>query len=254
MDFKKIGIDILNATKEHSPELMVGLGVCGFVATVIMAVKVTPKAVRIVEKEEKKLNRDLTKKEIVRETYKCYIPTVVMGTAALACIIFGTTTNCKRNAALAAAYTASQESMKIYKEKVVEAIGEKKEKLVQDEVDKEKIKRNPVKNNEVIITAKGKTLCYEPISGRYFESDIEQVRRAIEELNKRIRDEYYVDLNDYYDLIGLPNIVAGDVLGWNSDDYPIDPRYSSQLAEDDRPCLVIDVGTASPRYDFRRQY
>jgi len=42
----------------------------------------------------------------------------------------------------------------------------------------------------------------------------------------------------------------GDDLGWNIDDGLIDLEFSSQLAEDETPCLVIGYRVA-PRYDFR---
>ena len=252
MDFKNVAKIIIEGTKKHSPELLVALGVAGFVGTVIVAVKTTPKALDIIKSEERAKKAPLTKKEVVKATWKCWVPVAVTGVAAIACVVGGTAQNCKIKAGLAAAYTASEQSMKLYREKVIETIGEKKEKLVQDEVAKERIKRDPVQNREVIITPKGKTLCYEPLSGRYFESDIEHIRKAAEELNRRIRDEYYVDLNEWYSLLEIPQTDLGDIVGWNSDDYPLDPRYSSQLAEDDRPCLVIDIGSCSPRYDFRR--
>lgn len=58
------------------------------------------------------------------------------------------------------------------------------------------------------------------------------------------------DLTDYYqgDYIWL--IKLGDDLGWNIDNGYIDLRFSSQLATDGTPCLVIDYGYG-PRYDFR---
>ena len=42
---------------------------------------------------------------------------------------------------------------------MVETIGEKKEQTVRDAVAKERLEKNPVENKEVIVTAKGDTLC-----------------------------------------------------------------------------------------------
>lgn len=242
MNVKNFARTALDKAKKNSPELLVAIGIAGFVGTVIVAVKTTPKAVRIVEQKEKKLNRDLTKKEIVKETWKLYVPTAITGVTSIACIIGGTAKNCKIKAGLAAAYTASEQSMKLYREKVIETLGEKKEQIVRDEVEKERIKKNPVTNTEVIVTGRGKTLCYEPVSGRYFEFEIEQLHQAIDKLNKMIRDEYYVHLNEFYYLVGLPQNDCGDILGWNSDCYPVEPSYSTQMTEDGRPCLVVDLG------------
>ena len=100
MNVKNFARTALDKAKKNSPELLVAIGIAGFVGTVIVAVKTTPKAVRIVEQKEKKLNRDLTKKEIVKETWKLYVPTAITGVTSIACIIGGTAKNCKIKAGL----------------------------------------------------------------------------------------------------------------------------------------------------------
>ena len=64
-----------------------------------------------------------------------------------------------------------------------------------------------------------------------------------------MRDEMYVSLNDFYYEVGLDNIKIGDELGWNIDNGYIDLSFSSQLASDRTPSLVIDYSIA-PRYNF----
>lgn len=140
--------------------------------------------------------------------------------------------------------------MRDYQKKVVETIGEKKEQTVRDAVAKERLEKNPVENKEVIVTAKGDTLCFDAVSGRYFKSDIDKLKKAENELNRQMRDEMYISLNDFYYEVGLEPIKLGDDLGWNIDNGYIDLRFSSQLATDGTPCLVIDYGYG-PRYDFR---
>jgi predicted metal-dependent phosphotriesterase family hydrolase len=166
------------------------------------------------------------------------------------CIIGASSVNTRRNAALATAYSLSESAFKEYREKVVENIGDKKEQTIKDAIAKEKIEKNPVQNTEVILTGKGETLCYDVVSGRYFKSDIDRLKKAENKLNRQMRDEMYISLNDFYYEIGLDNIKVGDNLGWNIDDGYIDLRFSSQLATDGTPCLVIDYGYG-PRYDFR---
>ncbi|WP_254556795.1 DUF6353 family protein, partial [Salmonella enterica] len=80
----------------------------------------------------------------------------------------------------------------------IETLGEKKEKQIREEIDKDRIKKNPVGKSEVIITGNGKTLCYDHTSGRYFESDMETIKRAVNTINKQMLDEMYVSLNDFY--------------------------------------------------------
>ena len=83
-----------------------------------------------------------------------------------------------------------------------------------------------------------------------WKSDIDKLKKAENELNRQMRDEMYISLNDFYYEVGLEPIKLGDDLGWNIDNGYIDLRFSSQLATDGTPCLVIDYGYG-PRYDFR---
>lgn len=259
---------VKNATVKHSPEILTGIGIAGMITATIMAVRATPKALILIEEEKRSINHDIleaAKKngdetcakidklkplDTVKVTWKCYIPAVVTGTASVACLIGASSVNMRRNAALATAYTLSESALKDYQEKVVESIGEKKEQTIRDAVAKEKVEKNPVQNTEVILTSKGETLCYDAISGRYFKSDIEKIRQVVNDLNLQMRDEMYVSLNDFYYEIGLESIKVGDDLGWNIDAGYIELRYSSQLATDGTPCLVIDY-SYGPRYDFR---
>jgi hypothetical protein len=114
------------------------------------------------------------------------------------------------------------------------------------------VTQNPLGINEVVITEKGNTLCYEVISGRYFRSDIEKLRKEVNDLNKTILHEDYISLNDFYYGIGLKGTKQGEELGWSVNDGLIDLQFSSTLAEDGTPCLVLDYRPA-PRYDYRRR-
>lgn len=245
--------DFLNRTKltlsKHSPEILVGIGIAGMFTTTVLAVRATPKAVRLIEDKKQESHAEMSKKEIVATTWKCYIPAAVTGILSTACIISASSVNAKRNAALATAYTLSETALKEYKSKVIETVGEKKEQDIRDAVAKERIERNPVSKNEVIITDKGNVLCYDAVSGRYFKSDIEKLRKAENTVNKIMREENYISLNEFYYEIGLKPTKMGDLLGWHIDDGYVELEFSSQLAEDDTPCLVMDYAVA-PGYDF----
>lgn len=171
------------------------------------------------------------------------------GTVSTVCLIGASSVSLKRNAALAAACSLSETALKGYKNKVVETIGVKKERAVQDAVSKDILKKNPVENKEVYITEKGNTLCLEPISGRYFRSDIDKIKRAENELNRRMFDEMYVSLNDLYLELGLKCTSMGDEIGWNVNDGLLDLYFSSQLTENDEPCAVINYNVM-PKYGY----
>lgn len=251
-NLSKICKNVKSATVKHSPEILTGVGIAGMITTTVMAVRATPKVIRLLDDEKRRQNVDkLEPADMVKTAWKCYIPAAVTGTVSVVCLIGASSVNARRNAALTAAYTLSESTLRDYQKKVIETIGEKKEQTVRDAVAKERLEKNPVENKEVIITAKGETLCFDVVSGRYFKSDIDKLKKAENELNRQMRDEMYISLNEFYYEIGLEPVKLGEDLGWNIDDGYIDLRFSSQLATDGTPCLVIDYGYG-PRYDFRR--
>lgn len=237
--------------RKRSPEILTGVGIAGMIGTTILAVKATPKALRLIEEKKAELDCDkLTPVETVKATWKCYIPAAVTGLTSVGCLVGASSVNARRNAALATAYSLSQTALTEYKEKVVETIGEKKEQVIRDNIAKDKIERDPVKSSEVIVTDKGTTLCYDGVFGRYFRSNKDTLDRAVNAMNRRmVSGDMYVSLNEFYMEIGLPPVDIGEQLGWNIDDGTIELDYSSQLAEDGTPCLVIEYNVA-PRYGF----
>lgn len=235
---------------KHTPELLTGFGIAGMITTTILAVKATPKALALIEKEkERQWVDELKPVDVVKTTWKCYLPATLLGAASVGCLIGSSAVSLKRNAVLATAYKLSETALTEYKDKVVETIGEKKEKLVREAVAEDKVKQTPVKNNEVIVTGKGKTLCLEPTSMRHFESDAETIRRAVNELNRRMRDEMYISLNEFYYELGLEGTDLGDMMGWNINIAYIDVTFTSALTPNDEPCLALVYNTA-PIYDF----
>lgn len=250
--FKGIIHGVRTAMQKHSPEILTGIGIAGMITTVIMAVRATPKALILLEEKKTEKESDkLTVPETVKTAWTCYIPSAIVGSVSIMCLVGASSVNVRRNAALATAYTLSESALREYQEKVVETIGEKKEQAVRDAIAKDKLDKNPVTRREVIITTKGDTLCYDAISGRYFKSDIEKIRKAENELNRRMRDEMFISLNDFYYEIGLSGTDLGDELGWNIDRGYIDLDFSSQLADDGTPCLVIRY-SLSPQYEYQK--
>ena len=236
----------------HSPEILTGIGIAGMVTTTILAVKATPKAIKLIEAEKQAKHVDaLSPVDIVKTVWKCYIPAAMTGVSSIACLIGSNAINAKRNAALTTVYTLSEMARNEYKEKVIETIGEKKERTIKEKVDAERIKKDPVSKKEVIITEKGTTLCYDHVFGRYFKSDIDLINRAMNKINREIVINMYASLNDFYAELGLSPVEMGYDLGWNIDDGTIEIEPSSQLADDGTPCLVIDY-SVSPKYNYSR--
>ena len=251
-DLTKSINQVKKSVNKYSPEILTGFGIAGMCTTIILAVKATPKAVRLLEDKKYELEKDkLTAVETVKTSWKCYAPAAITGAASVACIIGASSVNAKRNTALATAYELSKTAFAEYREKVVETIGEKKEEKVRDEIAKDKLKKKPASGSEIIVTGKGESLCYDTVSGRTFKCDIEKLKKTEIELNRQIiGGDEYVSLNEFYHEIGLPGIGIGDDIGWNTDSL-IELKFSAQLDDNDTPCLVLDY-YVEPRYDFRK--
>lgn len=234
----------------NSPVILTGMGLAGMITTVVFGIKATPKAEKIIKCEESQLERPLTKVEIVKHTWKCYIPTVAMGAASAACIIGGQSVSLRRNAALAGLYAFTDNTLKEYQDKIIETVGEKKNTDILDGMAKDIVDQNPV-NELNVIRAGGDHLCYDPLTGRYFRSDIELINRAMNNLNKCLIDDRYETLNDFYYLLGLPEVdsIVGEDLGWNTDKL-LDLGFSSQLASNGEPCIVLRYDVA-PKFDYQ---
>jgi hypothetical protein len=250
-DISKLLKTATNTLVKHGPEILTGLGVAGMIGCTILAVKATPKALKLIEEEkEKKGVEKLTPVETVKAAWKPYTPAVALGTASVACIIGASATNYRRNAALTAAYKLSETAFTEYREKVVETIGEEKEKEVKSKIAKDLVEKNPVSKNTVVVTGSGNTLCLDETSGRYFYSDKNYIEKIQNTLNQRMLFDIcgYVSLNEFYDELDIDHLDIGDKIGWNTA-HMIDIHIDGGISDDGRPCLVI-MHNNPPKYEF----
>lgn len=251
---------VATSAAKHSPEILTAMGIGGMITTAILVGTATPKALKLIEEKKTEENKDeLTKTEVVKAAWKPYVPAVVTGVVSVGCLIGANSVHAKRNAALMAAYQLSTTALAEYKDKVIETIGEKKEKVVHDAIAKEKVKQieetKPISSRDIIFTGKGDSLCLDLLSGRLFKSDRDRIVRAMNNLNYRMNGgmEMYISLNEFYDEIGLPRIPIGEDMGWSVGKGQIDIHFSAQLTEEDEPCMVIEH-LIPPEYGFNKLY
>lgn len=260
LNLPKVLDSVKGAAIKHSPEILTGMGIAGMIVTTVLAVKATPKALQLIEEEKDKhwdencepLDK-LTPVETIKATWKCYVPAAVTCVASTACLIGASSVNTRRNATLLTAYKLSETALADYKEKVIETIGEKKEKTVREKVATEQVKKNPANNTEVIVTANGNTRFYDPMSGRTFESNIDKIKRAQINLNDSMLNSIigYASLNDFYDEIGLKHTDTGDSFGWNTCNLVKIDFYPVIDETDNNPTIVLDY-VNRPDYEYDR--
>lgn len=248
---------------DNGPAIMVGFGIAGFVFTAIATGDATLKAEKIIEEARQEAywethedhyeldEFDISTMDKIKAAWKCYVPSVMTGILSAGLIIGGNSIHVRRSAAMAAAYKIAETSYNDYREAVISEFGEQKEKAVHDRIAKKKIESNPVsKAGAVVVTDNGNTLCYDALAGRYFRSDIGRIQKAVNLVNhEMLSGAGYTSLNDFYDELNLDHSAMGDELGWNTDDGLVDVSFSSQLAEDGTPCLVLEF-IKPPKYNF----
>lgn len=241
MNIKTMAKSVWAGAKKHSPEILIGMGIAGAASSVIFAVKATPKAMILLEEKRQELGVEkLEAKEIIKTAAPVYIPTAVSFGVSVACIVGASSVNARRNAALTAAYTLSESTLRTYRDKVLETVGEDKEREIRHKAAIEQQQKTPEPQTLVVSSAAGQLKCFDSLSGRYFVSTKNEIDKAVNEFNRQLRDDMRISLNDWYDLIGLDTNKLGDMLGWDIERGYVETCYASRLDEDGLPCLVVN--------------
>lgn len=229
---------------DNSPAILSGMAAVGTLTTAYLTGKATLKAADILRDE----SQHLESREKVALTWKMYMPPASAAVLTIVCIILANRVGTRRAAALAATYAISEKAFSEYKEKVIEKIGAPKEQVVRDEIAQDRVNRHPL--SETVIIGEGSVLCHEAFTGRYFLSSMEELKKAQNDLNYRVLNDYYASLTDLYNLLGLPKTSMSDEVGWNSDQL-LELNFSTTLSENGRPCLVVDYQAVPIRNFYR---
>ena len=86
-NLQQLMVSTRTAIVKHSPEILMGFGIAGWAVGTVLAVRATPKAVKCIEDAKYEKEDDLTPVEIVKATWKFYIPAAVTCVAATGCLI-----------------------------------------------------------------------------------------------------------------------------------------------------------------------
>lgn len=246
--------NLVNSTqqfcKRNASTILTCVGSVGVVATSVMAVKATPKALALLEEAKKEKGEELTKLEKVKVAGPTYIPSIAIGVSTIACVFGANAINKRRHATLISAYNFLNESYKEYKKKVEELYGEDANKNVQAEIAKDKYDKVIIQNGE------NKQLFYDAFSERYFESTKEDVLNAQYKLNRQIAINTGAYLNEFYEFLGISEIEAGKELGWSQGILEsmywtnwVDFHHSNIVMKDGVECCIISM-LQEPVIDF----
>lgn len=209
---------------------MLAVGACiGVGLTMWETGKATVKATTLVT-----MNKDepMTKKEVVQDCWKFYVPAAVLGAGTVACILGSNALNKKQLASMTAAYMALGKTYQEYRRQVAERVGTDTEKDIW--ADAQSVTKEPTPD----MTTE-KLLCYEPISKRYFHATEAELLTAFYEVNHDFATNGYISLNDFYGYLNLDFIPKLNGYGWSVDylgdmweNYWIDFSYLKQQTDD----------------------
>jgi Family of unknown function (DUF6353) len=251
---------------DNSTTILTGVGVTGTVVTAYLTGRASFRAAQIIAEDEK-IAEDLTDKSSqrdgngyfklpltkkVKRVWRLYLPAVAVGTTTITSIIVANKVASKKIAALTIASGISERALQEYKTKVVEKLGERQDQKVRDEIAQDRVTKNPPGSREVILAGTGEVLCYDMHTGRYFQSTIEEIKRAENQTNHELLNFMSASLSSFYDHIGLPSTTYTDTVGWNSNNL-IEVTFSTVLSPDQKPCVAIDF-VHPPVPDYHRMY
>lgn len=237
--------------KRNSATILSVTGAVGVVATTVIAIKATPKALKVLETAEKEKGEELTRMEKVVVTAPVYIPTVVTGAASIACILSANVLNKRSQAAITSAYALLDSSYKEYKNKVKDLYGTDASDLVREEIAKDHYDEDEVENAD-----DGKMLFFDEFSKRYFRASSETILRAEYDMNRILNETGGASLNDYYYMVGLPEVDYGEYLGWSAAQMYemyweswLYFNHTKSTTENGEELWIIDFTEPFPEYD-----
>jgi hypothetical protein len=238
----KIVNQALAFVKHNSPVILSSAAVVGVVSTSYLAIRASFQASERIRAKEFTAGPHREPKQRFKERagycWTLYIPAGVSAVMTIGCIVGSTKIGNKRAVAAQAAFILTERAYSEYRDKVIEEFGEKGDRKVRDKVAEDRVRNNPPAGQEVVLAGSGNVLCCELYTGRYFLSDMETLRKAVNDLNSMLIRQDYASMEEFYYLIGLqPTDFSSDV-GWNSDKL-MELEFSPVIAEDGRPCLAF---------------
>lgn len=201
--------------KQTTPVILTVVGSIGVAATSVMAVRATPKALDILSSHAD--DEELSKKDVIKLTWRCYIPAALVGISTITCIAVINVFNKRRQASLASAYAMLNQSYKQYRKAANTVYG--------DDADS-KIRAQAAK--DTYVSADGyslyssdldpeseKILCCDLFSQRYFTATMTSVLNAQYHINRNLCLRGNVSVNEFYEFLGIDKIDCGDEIGWS---------------------------------------
>lgn len=247
-NYSKVCQNVMLGLKKRAPTVLTCLSAAGVIATTIMAVKETPKALKLLDEAKEEKGEELTKVEIICVAAPVYIPSFVMGLATISCMFSANVLNKRKQASLTSAYALLENYHKNYRKTLIDLHGEEADIEVRTEMARKSCSYHCID----LDIPDEKVVFYDEISG---ESIVRYERDIIDaeyHFNRNFTMRGYASLNEFYDFLGLPQTDYGDEVGWSMSSGIMWVDFEHRLISRDdggRDIYMIDM-VFSPESDY----
>lgn len=239
-------------SKQHLPEILCGVACVGTAVSTYLAFKGGMNAVQRIESKTAH-GDDISKKQMARIVMREAAPAAAAVALTWASIVSSGVISYRRAKAYFDAYILTSGALSTYRAKVVERLGEGKDEEIVGAIGQDLVDDEPPGSSDrtvVINTGHGNTLFKDRITGRYFRSDLDFIRKQQVEINNWLAaGEDWVSVNEWFGLIDLEQCEDLDDLGWNVEEK-VKFDLAACLSPDNEPCILINYDI-SPRTDWR---
>ncbi|MCF8018145.1 MAG: DUF6353 family protein [Vallitaleaceae bacterium] len=247
MNINKITYKTVKYLNRNSSTILTIFSVAGVITTTVMAVKATPKVVHILESEAYERKEPLTTLETVRLAVPHYIPSALMGLGTITCIIGSNVLNQRYQKSLIGAYTLLDQSYKSYRKSANEVFGDDADDRIRANI----ARKSYVSSDGYAIydpdtDDSDQVLFYDYYSEQYFKSTMSAVLNAQYHINRNFMLRGEVEINEFYEFLGLDPIPFGDHIGWGEEFLDsgmmwIDFENKLTRFDDDLECYIIST-------------
>ncbi len=248
IDFSALFQRAGKAAAENSPVILTALAATGTLATAYLAAMGAFKSAqqiaeaRVADELEETGDSKKDFRQAFDLTWKNYIPCAVSAALTVASIVGVNRSSERSAAAMAMAYKASEKAYSEYREAAVAKVGKTKEASIHEEAMRRRLEENPVESTTIVYTHKGDTLVYDVWNDRYFNHDVELIRRAVNDFNQKVIHENWATLNDFWNLLGVNQSGGSEKVGWDTDQL-MEIREVWHTVNGN-PCMTLDFYTS----------
>lgn len=248
MDLQQVIGTVTRFAKTNSSLISSVAAGVGTVATAYLTGRASYRAAHVIRRDEQ-YNETTYESERaqlwgrIKLVWKFYIPPVLLGTSTIFAIAGANRLASKKVIAAQSLVAVAQRSLADYRDKIVQEFSPRKDQSIVDKVVADKIAQNPPP--ATLITGPGSVLCCELLTMRYFVSEVETLRKAMNDLNATLLKHDWASLEDWYWRIGLQNTTQAPHIGWTSEKL-MELIFSAALTEDGRPCMAFDYNYIQP--------